>query len=103
MIDLNTLTAKGLVTVDGASRRLGPINSMIGWIADRVLPDTTARAGGCPPKGYVLCGSHSCKTTVLCQLLTGKSQKIYYMVKKPQNHCRSGVYSCTHRLYCTCS
>ena len=108
MIDLNTLTAKGLVTVDGASRRLGPISSLIGWVADRVLPDVTATAGGCPTSGYHLCRTHSCKLVASdpCHWLNvlfdkpSQQRKIYYMVRKDQDHCSSGVYSCEAWGHC---
>jgi hypothetical protein len=53
-----------LSTVDRVSRRLGPINNLIGLVVDRIAPKAMARAG-CVPIGYQVCNVY-CQADIFC-------------------------------------
>jgi hypothetical protein len=43
-----------LATVDHYASHLGPVNSLVGWLVERIAPAVEAKAG-CAPGGYVVC------------------------------------------------
>jgi hypothetical protein len=87
-----------LSTVDRVSRRLGPISSLVALIADRVAPQTTARAACLPPDAtlcYITCEYDNC-----CNGPIGNRWDRIEYYKKPGSNdcgnpakCSAGCYS----------
>lgn len=74
MIDL---AATLLEVVDRTTRRTGPVSLAIDRIADRLLPQTTASAGSCPPSGKFYCG-YTCGSGCWWWLDLYRKKYIYY-------------------------
>jgi hypothetical protein len=70
-------------TVDRISRRLGPVNSLITLLADRVIPQAIARAATaspntCPPPGVCICSVTCEYDPTCCSLGDMNSEVIIY-------------------------
>ncbi len=91
MIDL---TATLLEVVDHTSRRTGRVSHVIDRIADRMLPQTTASAGSCPPTGRFYCG-YTCKGG--CNWGLHVKQYIYY---DDMPTCNSNKRKCYKGCHC---
>jgi hypothetical protein len=86
MMEIRTDTL--LSTVDRVSRRLGPVSSLIAFLADRVAPATTARADTCPPPDASICFK-SCDYTDHCcsQAPPGTRLERFIHYKQPGYDC----------------
>jgi hypothetical protein len=90
-------------TVDQVSRRLGPLNSLVALVADRMAPKTAAR-GGCIPPGYQFCFSYCDNVTSCCSTVHLGGKMDAYAINiatcesgnygKCLNHCESACGSC---------
>ncbi len=87
---VNTYTDGLITTMDRFSRRLGPINNLVGLLADRLLPQSTARAGTCVPLGYVEC-SKQCRSTLACCQPIGAHQELFRKYAINIATCSSGA------------
>jgi hypothetical protein len=74
-----------LSTIDRVSRRLGPISSLVALIADRVAPQTTARAG-CMPIGSTLCYI-TCDLDACCNFLGNRWDRVEHYKTPGVNDC----------------
>ncbi len=53
MTNLSTLDTTALRAVQGVTQRVGPLGSLVDWVADRLLPQMTAQADSdcrCPSR-----------------------------------------------------
>jgi hypothetical protein len=84
-----------LSTVDRLSTRLGPINRLVGFVADRVTPQATARADSCPPTGYVVCAVY-CQQDIFCcgGIIPRQAKMVDYAPKIEECMCLSCVRTC---------
>ena len=84
-----------LSTVDRLSTRIGPLNRLVGFIADRVTPQATARADSCPPAGYVTCAVY-CQQDIFCcgGIMARQARMVDYAPKAEQCACLSCIQTC---------
>jgi hypothetical protein len=60
-----------LATIDHYASHLGPVNSLVGWLVERLAPAAEAKAG-CAPGGSVVCqpwcdsNDFGCWLSMLC-------------------------------------
>lgn len=87
------LTNSTLSALDRASTKLGPLNSLLDKLVERVIP--TATAAACQG---VLCGSF-CDTVQTCNSAHLTYGHRYYAISS--NNCIVGNYSCSAR-FCGC-
>lgn len=94
------LAAALLGIVDHTTRRTGPVSHVIDRVADRMLPQTTANAGSCPPSGYHSCG-YTCSSHWLCWIADPLLKMAYYYYDQSptctsREKCRVGcTYLCS--------
>src|SRR4051812_22137524 len=69
-------------TVDRVSRRLGPLNSVITLLADRVTPRSIAKADTCPPPGVYIC-SVTCEYDATCCSLGNLNREVVIYAGSP--------------------
>lgn len=96
---MNTSADTFLTTLDRASRRLAPVNTVISFLADHLLPQATAQAG-CPPGGSIICAVY-CQQDIFCcgGLQAQQAKMVDYVPAGTECSC----FSCHQQCFAGCS
>lgn len=88
-----------LTTLDRASRRLAPVNTVITFLADHLLPQATARAD-CPPPGAKICATYCQQDIFCCSGLPALQAKMVDYVPAGSS---CACFSCHQQCFAQCT
>jgi hypothetical protein len=96
---MNASTDTFLTTIDRASRRLAPVNTVITFLADHLLPQATARAA-CPPSGAIICAVFCQEDMFCCGGIQAQQAKMVDYVPAGSS---CACFSCHQQCFGGCS